>query len=38
MRKLITVLVFALVLASLVAKAKGIDLPIHKTFGFSSGG
>ena len=38
MRKLITVLVFAVVLASLFAKARGIELPLPHTFGFSSGG
>jgi len=38
MRKIITVLVVALALASFLAKAKGIELPLPHTFGFSSGG
>ena len=38
MRKLTIVLGFALVLASLLAKQKGIELPHPHTFGFSSGG
>jgi hypothetical protein len=35
---LFTVLVIALAVASIVARMKGIELPISKPFGFSDGG